>query len=159
MFEYDKTKLLDPDLYYRVRHSGYGAVKIVEYCGPSDDGKGLYRVQYRPEPDGGYAMASAEQLVPLLPGESHEPIPYVLPSEEQRAARDALQASLRAMTDADFDPRKVIEAIGDGVNGPFGVTSVEAFRLLAVASRVLLAERAGRNGEPCPTCEVASTSP
>lgn len=155
MFEYDKTKLLDPDLYYRVRHSGYGAVKIVEYCGPTDDGKGLYRVQYRPEPDGGYAMASAEQLVPLLPGESHDPIPYVLPSKEVEEAR----AAVRAMTDADFDPRKVIAVIGDGVTSPAGIPSIAAYRLLAVACRVLLAERAETNGASCPTCEPATTSP
>ena len=155
MFEYDKTKLLDPDLYYRVRHSGYGAVKIVEYCGPTDDGKGLYRVQYRPEPDGGYAMASAEQLVPLLPGESHDPIPYVLPSKEVEEAR----AAVRAMTDADFDPRKVIAVIGDGVTSPAGIPSIAAYRLLAVACRVLLAEKAETNGASCPTCEPEATSP
>ena len=156
MFGYDKTKLLDPDIYYRIRGTNHGAVKIVEYCGPyGRDGQGLYRVQYRPEPDGGYTMASAGRLEPILPGESHEPIPYVLPTKEEDEAR----AAVRAMTDADFDPRKVIEVIGDGVNGPAGVSCVAALRLLAVACRVLLAERAGRNGEPCPTCEVASTSP
>jgi hypothetical protein len=152
--EYDKSKLLDPDVYYRVRHSGYGPVRIVGYCGPlGPGGEHTYRVQFRPKPHAGYTVVRESQLEPIPPGEENKPFVREQISEEEWAARAALTARLRSMTDADFDPRKVLEAVGDGVNDIKGITCVEALRLLAVACRVLLADE----GEPsCPACEGAS---
>jgi hypothetical protein len=152
--EYDKSKLLDPDIYYRIRHSGRGPVRIVEYRGPlGPGGQHTYRVQVRPKPHAAYTVVWESQLEPIPPGEENKPFVREQLSEEQWAARAALTARLRAMTDADFDPRKVLEAVGDGVNDIKGITCVEALRLLAVACRVLLADE---NGASCPLCEAVS---
>lgn len=154
MPEYDRSKLLNPDIYYRIRHSGHGPVRIVEYCGPlGPGGQHTYRLQVRPKPHAAYTIAWEDQLEPIPPGDENKPFVREQPSEEQYKARAVLTARLRAMTDADFDPRKVLEAVGDAVNGPTGVTCVEAIRLLAVACRVLLAV------EDAPSCPACRTPP
>lgn len=152
MLEYDRSKLLNPDVYYRIRHSGRGPVRIVGYSGPlGPGGQHTYRVQVRPKPHAAYTEVWESQLEPIPPGEENKPFVREQLSEEQYEVRAALTARLRSMTDADFDPRKVLEAVGDGVNGAGGITCVEAIRLLAVACRVLLVEE---NGPSCPACRT-----
>ena len=152
MLEYDRSKLLNPDIYYRIRHSGYGPVKIVGYSGPlGPGGQHIYRVRTRPKPHAAYTEVRESQLEPIPPGDENKPFVREQLSEEHYKARAALTACLRSMTDANFDPKKVLEAVGDHVNGPTGVTCVEAIRLLAVACRVLLAVE---NGPSCPACET-----
>jgi hypothetical protein len=152
MLEYDRSKLLNPDIYYRIRHSGRGPVRIVEYCGPlGAGGMHMYRVQVRPKPHAAYSVACEDQLEPIPPGEENKPIVREYLSKEQSETRAALTACLRSMTDANFDPRKVLEAVSDGVNGVVGIPYVEAIRLLAVACRVLLVDE---NGPSCPACRT-----
>ena len=152
--EYDRSKLLNPDIYYRIRHSSYGPVRIVGYSGPlGPGGQHTYRIQIRPKPHASYTVAWESQLEPIPPGEENKPFVCEQLSAEEWATRTALTARLRAMTDADFDPRKILEAVGDGVNDVKGVTCVEALRLLAVACRVMLAQE---NGSACPACEATS---
>ena len=147
MLEYDRSKLLNPDLYYRIRHSGRGPVKIVAYSGPlGPGGQHTYRVQVRPKPHAAYTEVWESQLEPIPPGDENKPFVREQISEEQWAVRAALTARLRAMTDADFDPQKVLEAVGDGVDNVKGITCVEALRLLAVACRVMIAYDHARRG-------------